>query len=117
MQLFGYIDQFSENRNMGDRFAVNCRFKPVGTTISGFDALLNATFDAWDQNGNQIVTAFPVAMIETQGKQWCRIRYVMQTGAGKTISTPGTYTYQFTVNLSDGTTQIFQQVALINPTP
>jgi hypothetical protein len=41
----------------------------------------------------------------------------MLTGPGKVIQSPGTFTYQFTVNVSDGTSTIFQQVGLINPTP
>ena len=79
--------------------------------------LINATFDCWDENGNQLVTGFQIVNISFWGAQWCQLRYVMLTGPGKVIQAAGTFTYQFTVNVSDGTSTIFQQVGLINPTP
>lgn len=115
--LYGFVLRYTLIKTLGDRFAITCNFKTVGTDVSGFNALLSATFDCWDQNNNQLVTAFPISMIESQSKNWCRIRFVMRTGDGNIITAPGTYTYQFTVNTCDGGTTIFQQVGLVNPTP
>jgi len=115
--LYGYVMRCTLIKTLGDKFAISCDFKTVGTTVSGFHALMSATFDCWDQNNNQLVTAFPISMIEARGKNWCRIRFVMRTGPGKIITTPGTYTYQFTINTCDGGTTIFQQIGLVNPAP
>lgn len=104
-------------RNLGEKFAITCAFKPVGTTITGLSALVSATFDCWDQNENQILTAVPITHIQSKGSCWCYLQWVMLTGPGKAIQAAGTFTYQFTVNVSDGTSTIFQQVGLVNPVP
>lgn len=114
--LYGGIRPESQNKQLGEKFSICCQFiNKVGPPAPLL--YLSSKFNCFDALNNPIVVDFTVVTMRTTANGGVQLYYPMYTGPNQTITLPGTYRYVFSVRLSDGTVQDFEQVALVNSNP
>lgn len=115
-ELWGRIGPRSLNKQLGDRFGVTLELSnPSGPPVPVI--YLSATFSAYDSSGVATINAQNVVMVQTYTNGSMQLRYMVDARPNQTITVAGVYRYVYTVKMTDGDTQVFEQSGLISATP
>lgn len=114
-ELFGSI-RSPQNKQLGERFqcwmqAIN----KIGTPLP--DIYVSSTFTAYDSIGNVVIPTVPVTNYHANTNKSMEFYSPIDCRPNQVITTAGTYRFVFSIKMSDGDVQDFEQVALISPTP
>lgn len=105
-----------QNRQLGERFMASIMVKNrVGTPLP--DLFVSTTFTAYDSLNNAVIPTVNVATYEVKANKGMRFLSPVDCRPNQQITTAGVYRFVFSVKMSDGDTQVFEQQVLISANP
>ncbi len=105
----------SQNKQLGERFFVQLKASnPVGAPLP--DLYVSSTFTVYDSLNNPVIPTASVTNLAV-ARNTIIMRYPVDCRPNQQITTAGTYRFLFSVKMSDGDVQTFEQVCLISANP
>lgn len=114
-ELYGGFTS-SQNKQIGERFMASIMVKNrVGTPLP--ELYVSATFTAYDSLNNAVIPTVNVVTYQVKANKGMQFLSPVDCRPNQQITTAGTYKFVFSVKMSDGDVQGFEQYCLISPLP
>lgn len=114
-ELFGGILS-PQNKQLGERFQAWMKaINKIGTPLP--DLFVSATFTAYDSLNNAVIPTVPVTNYDVNSNRSMEFYSPVDCRSNQQITVAGTYRFVFSVKMSDGDVQTFEQVVLISANP